>query len=129
MRALSRIFRFLLVAGLIAGSFLASVGVAIFMGGKTEARPWPLAVSLTLALTLAILALRLWARFSPPQDRSRAINLGVGMFAFFAAAAIVFPVFASAQEASTKTACFSNLKQVGVGMLMYAGDNNETLPP
>ncbi len=44
-------------------------------------------------------------------------------------AAILFPVFAQAKEAAKKTACLSNLKQVGLGAVMYGGDNDDTLFP
>ena len=43
-------------------------------------------------------------------------------------AAILFPVFAQAREAARKATCISNLKQVGLGILMYAGDYDETFP-
>jgi prepilin-type N-terminal cleavage/methylation domain-containing protein/prepilin-type processing-associated H-X9-DG protein len=37
-------------------------------------------------------------------------------------AAILFPVFAQAKEAAKKTACLSNLKQIGLGLQMYSND-------
>lgn len=43
-------------------------------------------------------------------------------------AAILFPVFAQAREAARKATCVSNMKQIGLGLLMYAGDYDETLP-
>lgn len=43
-------------------------------------------------------------------------------------ASILFPVFAQAREKARQTTCLSNLKQVGQGLLMYAGDYDETLP-
>ena len=43
-------------------------------------------------------------------------------------AAILFPVFAQAREAARKTSCTSNMKQVGLAMLMYTGDYDDTLP-
>jgi prepilin-type N-terminal cleavage/methylation domain-containing protein/prepilin-type processing-associated H-X9-DG protein len=43
-------------------------------------------------------------------------------------AAILFPVFAQAREAARKTQCVSNLKQMGLGIMMYAQDSDETLP-
>ncbi|MDH7568618.1 MAG: DUF1559 domain-containing protein [Armatimonadota bacterium] len=43
-------------------------------------------------------------------------------------AAILFPVFARARENARKSACQSNLKQLGNGILMYAQDYDETLP-
>lgn len=39
-------------------------------------------------------------------------------------AAILFPVFAKAKEQAKKTKCLSNLKQLGVAMVMYADDND-----
>jgi prepilin-type N-terminal cleavage/methylation domain-containing protein len=43
-------------------------------------------------------------------------------------AAILFPVFAQAKEAAKKTACLSNTKQMALGLYMYAGDYEDTLP-
>jgi len=43
-------------------------------------------------------------------------------------AAILFPVFAQAREKARAAACLSNQKQIGVGLLMYAQDFDETLP-
>jgi prepilin-type N-terminal cleavage/methylation domain-containing protein/prepilin-type processing-associated H-X9-DG protein len=44
-------------------------------------------------------------------------------------AAILFPVFAQAREKARATACLSNMKQIGLGLQMYAQDYDETLPP
>jgi prepilin-type N-terminal cleavage/methylation domain-containing protein/prepilin-type processing-associated H-X9-DG protein len=44
-------------------------------------------------------------------------------------AAILFPVFAQAREKARQTACLSNMKQVGLGLTMYAQDYDEVLPP
>lgn len=43
-------------------------------------------------------------------------------------AAILFPVFAQAKEAAKKAACLSNMKQQGLGAMMYAGDQDDALP-
>ncbi len=43
-------------------------------------------------------------------------------------AAILFPVFAQAREAARKTTCLSNLKQIGLGLIMYTQDYDETYP-
>ena len=43
-------------------------------------------------------------------------------------AAILFPVFAQAREAGRKASCTSNMKQIGLAIMMYAGDYDETLP-
>jgi len=43
-------------------------------------------------------------------------------------AAILFPVFAKAREKARQSACTSNLKQIGLGLMQYAQDYDETLP-
>lgn len=43
-------------------------------------------------------------------------------------AAILFPVFAQAREAARKTACLSNLKQLGLAISAYAQDYDEIYP-
>jgi prepilin-type N-terminal cleavage/methylation domain-containing protein/prepilin-type processing-associated H-X9-DG protein len=42
-------------------------------------------------------------------------------------AAILFPVFAQAKAAAKKTNDLSNQKQLGLGMVMYAGDYDDTI--
>lgn len=44
-------------------------------------------------------------------------------------AAILFPVFAKARAAARKTSCLSNLKQIGLGSLMYVQDYDEKFHP
>lgn len=43
-------------------------------------------------------------------------------------AAILFPVFAQARLAAQKTASLSNTKQLALATLMYAAENDDTLP-
>lgn len=43
-------------------------------------------------------------------------------------AAILFPVFAKARDKGRETACLNNVKQITLGFLLFAQDNNETLP-
>ncbi|MCU0315224.1 MAG: prepilin-type N-terminal cleavage/methylation domain-containing protein [Fimbriimonadaceae bacterium] len=43
-------------------------------------------------------------------------------------AAILFPVFSSAKEASKKTADASNMRQIATALLMYANDNDGGTP-
>jgi len=43
-------------------------------------------------------------------------------------AAILFPVFARAREKARTASCLSNMKQLGLGFLMYAQDYDEKLP-
>jgi prepilin-type N-terminal cleavage/methylation domain-containing protein/prepilin-type processing-associated H-X9-DG protein len=44
-------------------------------------------------------------------------------------AAILFPVFAQAREKARQATCQSNLKQLSLGLFMYAQDYDETFPP
>lgn len=43
-------------------------------------------------------------------------------------AAILFPAFARARENARRTACLSNLKQLGLGLMQYTQDYDEKLP-
>jgi len=43
-------------------------------------------------------------------------------------AAILFPVFAQAREKARQSTCLSNQKQLGLGIMMYAEDYDETYP-
>jgi prepilin-type N-terminal cleavage/methylation domain-containing protein/prepilin-type processing-associated H-X9-DG protein len=44
-------------------------------------------------------------------------------------AAIIFPVFAKARSRARQASCLSNIKQLGLAVLMYADDYDETFPP
>jgi prepilin-type N-terminal cleavage/methylation domain-containing protein/prepilin-type processing-associated H-X9-DG protein len=44
-------------------------------------------------------------------------------------AAILFPVFAQARERARAISCVSNMKQAGLGLIMYVQDYDETVPP
>ncbi len=43
-------------------------------------------------------------------------------------AAILFPVFARAREKARQASCLSNLKQLGLGLMMYVQDYDEVYP-
>lgn len=43
-------------------------------------------------------------------------------------AAILFPVFAQAKAAGKKTVCLSNLRQIGMAMMMYTADGDGRYP-
>lgn len=43
-------------------------------------------------------------------------------------AAILFPVFSQAKEAAKKSACLSNLRQIGTAFFLYQGDYDDRLP-
>ncbi len=43
-------------------------------------------------------------------------------------AGILLPALSRARESGRRTACASNLKQIGLGLIMYSNENNETFP-
>lgn len=43
-------------------------------------------------------------------------------------AAILFPVFGRARENARRSSCQSNLKQIGLGLIQYTQDYDETMP-
>src|SRR5262249_25839839 len=56
------------------------------------------------------------------------IELLVGIAIIAILAAILFPVFAQARERARMTACISNMRQIGSGLMMYVQDYDETFP-
>ncbi|HLK14176.1 MAG TPA: prepilin-type N-terminal cleavage/methylation domain-containing protein, partial [Fimbriimonadaceae bacterium] len=44
-------------------------------------------------------------------------------------AAILFPVFAQAKAQAKRSVCLSNFKQVGLAILMYSNDADDTMVP
>jgi prepilin-type N-terminal cleavage/methylation domain-containing protein/prepilin-type processing-associated H-X9-DG protein len=63
-----------------------------------------------------------------PRDGFTLIELLVVIAIIAVLAGILFAVFAHVREAARKTACLSNMKQVGLALQMYAQDYDETLP-
>ncbi len=43
-------------------------------------------------------------------------------------AGILLPVLSRARESSRRTQCMSNIKQIGMGLIMYANENSDTFP-
>ena len=43
-------------------------------------------------------------------------------------AGILLPVLSRARESARKTQCMSNIKQIGMGLIMYANENSELFP-
>ncbi len=43
-------------------------------------------------------------------------------------AGILLPALSRARESGRRTQCASNLKQIGLGFIMYSNENNEAFP-
>jgi prepilin-type N-terminal cleavage/methylation domain-containing protein/prepilin-type processing-associated H-X9-DG protein len=70
-------------------------------------------------------------RIVPHRTRSQGftlIELLVVIAIIAILAAILFPVFAQAREKARQSSCLSNIKQLGLGLTMYAQDWDETFP-
>src|SRR5881392_2285 len=67
-----------------------------------------------------------------PEHRSRRaftlIELLVVIVIIAILAAILFPVFAQARDKARQVSCMSNMKQLGLAVLMYAQDHDERMP-
>ena len=67
-----------------------------------------------------------------PQNQRRSaftlIELLVVIAIIAILASILFPVFARARENARRASCMSNLKQVGLGIMMYVQDYDEKYP-
>jgi len=66
-------------------------------------------------------------RTSRPNSGFTLIELLVVIAIIAILAAILFPVFAKAREKARQAACLSNEKQIGLALLQYAEDNDETM--
>ncbi len=63
---------------------------------------------------------------APPYQGFTLIELLVVIAIIALLAAILFPVFARARENARKSSCLNNMKQLGLGILQYTQDYDET---
>jgi prepilin-type N-terminal cleavage/methylation domain-containing protein/prepilin-type processing-associated H-X9-DG protein len=66
--------------------------------------------------------------YHPKKNAFTLIELLVVIAIIAILAAILFPVFARARENARRSSCQSNLKQIGIGIMMYTQDYDEKLP-
>src|SRR5436305_5829833 len=77
----------------------------------------------------SIRATSVWRHRMRKQNRAfTLIELLVVIAIIAILAAILFPVFAQAREKARSISCLSNTKQLGLAVMMYVQDYDETFP-
>ncbi len=56
------------------------------------------------------------------------VEVSIVIFTILILAGILLPALSKARESGRRTQCASNLKKIGLGLIMYSNENNETFP-
>jgi prepilin-type N-terminal cleavage/methylation domain-containing protein/prepilin-type processing-associated H-X9-DG protein len=67
-------------------------------------------------------------KYQSNNDGFTLIELVIVIFIILILAGILLPTFSKVRETGRRTQCASNLKQIGLGLIMYSNENNETFP-
>jgi prepilin-type N-terminal cleavage/methylation domain-containing protein len=76
-----------------------------------------------------MLKMQIYRKKRPSKEGFTLIELLVVIAIIAILAAILLPVLAQATERARRIQCLGNLKQLGTGAILYAGDYNDKVPP
>jgi prepilin-type N-terminal cleavage/methylation domain-containing protein len=64
----------------------------------------------------------------PPRRAFTLVELLVVIAIIAILAAVIFPVFGRAKDAAKRVSCLSNMRQVGVALMMYTSETDDRMP-
>jgi prepilin-type N-terminal cleavage/methylation domain-containing protein/prepilin-type processing-associated H-X9-DG protein len=125
-------FALLGVAVLVSLGVIAAYGFAEGWTGEAW-RKVPLALIVIVSVSQLTAQTTLHARDTAVRLTKKPsgftlVELLVVIVIILLLAGILYPVFATVRAKANQVKCSSQLRQIGLGILMYAGDHDETLP-